>query len=289
MVGLPVESDAWRASRGGHPPLFLCSGFAILRLCVLCLALVSVGCTTNVRPPAVIENTSLPRPVVVIGGIGDPFYTATQVGRLVKREAGEDRVLGVSPGLAWSFDDAARTVIEAVERHFPDDDPAMTTEVDVIGISMGGLTARHAALPGNGTGQTLNVRRMYTICAPHTGAQGADFFGFFGTALAMRTGSPFLTRLRGRERGAGVDYELVAYARSRDLTIGAGSALPDHLDGQFVWLRTPWYLTGHSFCTHDRRIIEDILHRLAREDAAEPLAAPVAAPVAAGEDRVRGR
>lgn len=243
------------------------------RLCVLLLLwYLPAGCT-NVRPPEEIEQKNLPRPIVVIGGYGDPFYTATRVSRWLKRNAGEDRVLGVSPGLAWSFDGAAETVIDAVERHFPDDDPTTTAEVDVVGISMGGLIARHAAVTGNGTGRTLNVQRMYTICAPHSGAQGADFLGFFGTALAMRTGSPFLTRLSGRERGAAVDYPLVAYAKKRDLTIGRGAALPEHLEGELVWVSTPWYLSGHWAGVHDRRIMEDILSRVEESDSSPDLAA----------------
>src|SRR5690606_13915893 len=113
--------------------------------------------------------------------------------------------------------------------------------------------------------------------APHTGAQGANIVGFFGTALAMRTSSPFLTRLSGRERRAGVDYELVAYARSHDLTIGAGSSLPAHLNGQFIGLRSPWPRTGHLCPAHVDRLTADILVRLAGSDAPGP-AAPVAPP-----------
>lgn len=233
-----------------------------------CLMLLAAGCVTitppKATPAAANADQPLPRPVVVIGGFVDPIFTATHVAGYVRRETGETRVLAVHPGWLLSFDDAAELVVDAVEKHFPSDDPDETIEVDVIGISMGGLTARHAAAPGGSFGKRLNIRRLYTTGAPHSGAQAADLFGVFGTAAAMRSGSAFLARLAEREQQtAEDDYELVAWARGRDLTIGsAGLKLPKHLEGELIHYPQAWYTPSHLWVYRDGRILRDIVERL---------------------------
>ena len=167
------------------------------------------------------------------------------------------------PGWLWSFDDTADFVVSAVERHFPSDDPDKTVEVDVIGISMGGLVARHASAPDNGAQKRLNTQRMFTFAAPHSGAQLANIFGFFGTPLAMRYNSPFLKRLAEREkRTADDDYPIIGYTRGHDLTIGAGSAIPAHLEGELIHFPVPWYSATHLWVYRDGRLLKDMLRRL---------------------------
>jgi hypothetical protein len=233
-----------------------------------CFLLTAAGCVT-ITPPkparaAADAQTPLPRPVVVIGGFVDPIFTATHVAGHVRRETGEERVLAVHPGWLLSFDDAAEMVVDAVEKHFPGDDPDQTVEVDVIGISMGGLTARHAAAPGGRFGKRLNIRRLYTTGAPHSGAQAANLFGVFGTAAAMRSNSRFMNRLAEREqRTPEDDYDLIAWARGRDLTIGsAGLKLPAHLEGEFIHYPQAWYTPSHLWVYRDGRILRDIVRRL---------------------------
>ena len=237
---------------------------------LLSLLLFAAGCA-KVRPDSDATCRELPRPVVVVGGIFDPGFNQSHVGRWLKENAGEGRVVGVSPGFALGFDGAAASVVETVERHFPSDDPDQTVEVDVIGVSMGGVTARHAAAPNGHVGKRLNVRRMFTIAAPHGGAQLANLIGplSFGTARAMRTDSPFLRRLARRERATDEDdYELIAYGLERDLTIGPGAAPPAHFghDKTYVRLGVAWYVpSSHNGAYRDKRILRDILRRL-RED-----------------------
>src|SRR5688572_16039938 len=244
---------------------------AFVPSCLLCFSLLAAGCVT-ITPPAAAPATDaeppLPRPVIVIGGFVDPIFTATHVASHVRRETGETRVLAVHPGWLLGFDDAAEMVVDAVEKHFPSADPDETIEVDVIGISMGGLTARHAAAPGGASGKRLNIRRLYTTGAPHSGAQAANFFGIFGTAAAMRSTSPFLARLAEREqRTAEDDYEIVAWARGRDLAIGsAGLKLPEHLEGEFIHYPQAWYTPSHLWVYRDGRILRDIVKRLEEEE-----------------------
>ena len=134
-----------------------------------------------------------------------------------------------------------------------------------MGLSMGGVVARHAAAPQEGSDRPrLRVRRLFTIVTPHSGAARADRIGFFGTARAMRTGSPFLRRLARRERTGGVAYErLVAYARHRDQVVGVpGAKLPPHLNGQVLWFDSPWFRIPHSDADQDPRILADLSRRL---------------------------
>lgn len=254
---MAVRAGDRRGAPGGAR---VCRHF--LAIVPLLLALLLAGCTT-VTPPPDPQRATLPRPIVVIGGYLDPAITATGLARWLRDASGEQRILAVHPGLALSFDGAASRVVAEVERYFPNDDPAWTAEVDVIGISMGGLVARHAAAPNDAGRRRLRIGRLYTIAAPHSGAQAADWFGFIGTGLAMRSRSPFLKRLAERERLTDQDdYPIVAYTRSRDYTVGYGASLPDHLAGETVHYEVPWYTSGHLFAFRDARLRADLLRRL---------------------------
>ncbi|MEL7240483.1 MAG: hypothetical protein AAGK78_16625, partial [Planctomycetota bacterium] len=147
---------------------------------VLLIAVLLAGCTT-VKPSArsgEATHRTLERPVVVIGGWADPGFGATHVAKYLRKHSGDDRVIAVHPGWHLSFDAARRSVTRTIEKHFPSDDPERTVEVDVIGISMGGLIARHAAAPGHKElGPELDAKRLFTISSPHSGARLANMFG----------------------------------------------------------------------------------------------------------------
>ncbi len=71
-------------------------------------------------------------------------------------------------------------VIDAVDQKFPSSDPEVTTEVDVIGYSMGGLAARYAAMPAtavNLSKRRLQIGRLFTISSPHRGALWGESVG----------------------------------------------------------------------------------------------------------------
>ena len=267
------------------------------RLALVLLLAAAAGCT-NVRPGTNAKAPTLARPVVVIGGIAEPGFAATYVGRWVKEHAGDHRVVAVSPGFSVTFDGAAEVVVDAVQRYFPSDDPTRTVPVDVIGVSMGGDVARHAAAPpppGGGFGRRLDVRNLYGIASPFSGAAAADFFGplGFGTARAMRTNSPFLRRLALREqRPDATPYPVVNYARGHDRTVGKGVALPPHLRerGEVIRIDVPWYvLNGHSLAFRDPRILADLLRRLEAQEGASPSTRPAATSVARSRPAGRRR
>src|SRR5438034_5555155 len=88
----------------------------------------------------------LRRPVVILGGFIDPGLGGWAIGGELRHYLPRDaKIISVSFLFCDSFDACRRRVIGAVDRAFPTDDPNQTVEVDVIGLSMGGLVGRYAA------------------------------------------------------------------------------------------------------------------------------------------------
>ena len=87
----------------------------------------------------------LARPLLLVGGFWD-FHLSTPLYRwYFHRTSGDDRIVCVNVAFCGSFDECRRKLIEAVDEAFPNRDPQFTTEVDVVGASLGGLVARFAA------------------------------------------------------------------------------------------------------------------------------------------------
>src|ERR1044072_8005800 len=82
---------------------------------------------------------ALQRPLVILGGINDPGLGGLAVGTEMRRMFDDRRIVAVSFTFCGSFEECRRKVIEEVDRAFPTSDAAQTAEVDVIGLSMGGL------------------------------------------------------------------------------------------------------------------------------------------------------
>jgi hypothetical protein len=235
----------------------------------------------------------LERPLVILAGIGEPGLGPMLLERrlrgvvLVDDADGRRRTLQVSYAFHSSFEGCRRTVVDAVERAFPCDDPDQTTEVDVIGISLGGTVARYAALPppqqAAGLPQRvddaphahkrLRIARLFTISAPHIGAIQADhtppILPLYGE---LRTGSPFMTKLG--ESSAFAGYTIYPYVRLGDKTVGVENAAPK---GQIPhWLPNLPFEIAHGQAWTDPRILADIARRLRNEP---PLATDPPAPL----------
>jgi hypothetical protein len=233
----------------------------------------------------------LDRPLVILAGIGDPGlgpllleWRLDDVLQLDDAQ-GNRRVLRVSYAFNSSCEGCRRTVVDAVERAFPCDDPNQTTEVDVIGISLGGTVARYAAMGPPATGapmreddaphahKRLRIGRLFTISSPHIGAIQADhtpsFLQIYGE---LRTGSTFMKKLEAGTSTAG--YPIYAYVRLGDKTVGAENAAPKGQNPH--WLpNLPWEI-AHGQAWTDPRILADITRRLRDES---PLAMDPAAPL----------
>jgi hypothetical protein len=110
---------------------------------------------------------ALSRPVVVVAGWLDVGVAAPQIAEHLREATGDGRVISVSMGLYPTFNACREHLIASVDEAFPSSDPLYTTEVDVVGYSMGGIVARYAAsdIPYDGQKpkRQMRVNRMFTI------------------------------------------------------------------------------------------------------------------------------
>lgn len=206
----------------------------------------------------------LDRPVLVFAGWADPFFVNTHWSKQIRKATGEGEVLGFSFIFKQDFDRCRNYVIEAVDEAWPSDDPTWTTEVDVIGFSMGGLVARYAAAPPiteDGTARRLRIRNLYTISSPHRGASMAWVPTFDRRVKDMRPGSEFLAHLDAAL--ASSDYKLVPYTRLDDPIVGEQNTAPTGATPW--WVHTPFLHRAHQEAYVDPRICADLLRRLRGE------------------------
>lgn len=206
----------------------------------------------------------LDRPVVVIGGWGDPLgIPPSRVARQLRELTGDSRVIGVSMGGLVTFDGARNRTVAAVQRYFPSADPGATTEVDVIGFSMGGLVARDAARPpdeGSEAQRSLRIARLFTISTPHRGAASA-ILPMGPLVSDMKANSDFLKALADASRDA--TYVSHHYVRLGDSIVGPENAAPP---GETAWwVASPALQTAHAHAYKDPRIMADIARRLRGE------------------------
>jgi pimeloyl-ACP methyl ester carboxylesterase len=203
------------------------------------------------------------RPLLVIGGFWDLNVSPPLYRWQFHRMTGDDRIVTVSLGLCGSFEECRAAVIEAVDRAFPSDDPVYTSEVDVVGASLGGLVARVAAAPSaeGGNPRRLKVVRLFTISSPHTGATLAADWGFTQFHRDMRPGSSFLEGVARSDAGA--TYELIPYVRLGDGIVGDHHAAPPNQTP--YWVPNPPLQLAHAGAMTDPRIFADIARQLRGE------------------------
>jgi len=234
----------------------------------------AVGAVVDVEWEKMGEKpVGLARPLVVLGGYHAPEGFAGGVAARLARLTGakEDEVLAVGFMFCDDFAEVSNAVVEAVEARWPSGSTEGTIEVDVVGISMGGLAARAAAMRwpvGDGAAdgekvrpvKRLRIARLFTLATPHRGAALADVVAMDSLARDMKSGSAFLRSLDDGLAGGG--YELVCYARTRDDIVGARNTAPPGCEP--IWVEGP-LLFSHHFIQQDRRIMLDIARRLRGE------------------------
>lgn len=259
------------------------------------LALITAGCSnapapTNPSFPVTFSEARqalremsahprpLDRPLVVIGGFLDPNVSPPLYKMHFQRLAGgDDRIVTVSVGFCGSFDECRQKVLDAVDRACPSSDPTWTTEVDVVGASLGGLVARYAAAPSDDPAKPrrLKIARLFSISSPQRGATLANTLGFTRYHRDMRPGSAFLQSLANHDATAA--YQLYPYVRLHDEIVGEQYAAPPDRDP--LWLPNPPLALSHAGAMADERILADIGLRLRGEpplsrEPASPLPVP---------------
>ncbi len=217
-----------------------------------------------------LDKRVLARPVVVAGGYYDPGTGVHEVAERLRGvvENPED-VIEIAFLTTGSFETARARVIERVEGAFDSGKGDETVEVDVVGISMGGLVARYAAIENGGAHKRLRIRRLFTISTPHRGADLAALPTLDEKQLGMREGSVFLSALYA----ASVDYEIIPYARLGDVIVGVENCAPDGVTP--IWVANRFLEPAHIAAQDDPRFSADIARRLRGEAsfATEPRAA----------------
>lgn len=207
----------------------------------------------------------LVRPLVVVSGFLDPGIAALSLQSQFRDVTGDSRIGAISLFECMSFEACRRKVIDVVDRAFPCADPQCTSEIDVVGFSMGGLAARLAANPPPGVKRRLRIRRLFTIDSPNQGADRAwQLPVLHPLQRDMRAGSELLVRLNA----APPDYVVFAYVRLDDLPIGPPNAAV--AGSPLWWVPTPPFSNPHAHAYADPRLRADIARRLRGE---MPLAA----------------
>lgn len=195
-----------------------------------------------------------PRPLVILNGYHTPAHVArwaaARIAELTDHQYGD--ILTVSYPTCSLIEQAAERAIDAVTDRFG------TQDVDVVGISMGGLVARYASLapdrrvhplrqttPGS---TRLNIARLFSFATPHMGSKRAALVAPDDAARDMKPGSPFLAMLNAHA----ADYPIVCYAHRGDNLVdphaaAAPGSKPIVADGSrwmshFTAIHNPWFL-----------------------------------------------
>jgi pimeloyl-ACP methyl ester carboxylesterase len=219
----------------------------------------------------------LERPLVILSGWRDPGMGGWWLSEQYNDFFDDDRILIIAYSSAKNMDAARAKVIAEVDKAYPTDDPDRTVAVDVIGISLGGLVGRYAAMPARDDpdARRLNVVRLFTLASPHRGAIVAEMDTPDEFGKELRPGSEFIEWINATDTDP--DLELFAYVRLGDDIVGVEEAAPAGVDPW--WLDNPPFEHAHIGGTLDKRFMAEIVRRLRNEPAyTTPPPAPPPAP-----------
>lgn len=215
----------------------------------------------------------LQRPVVVCAGIFDPGTGARVLAARLRRvTTTPERVLALGFWVCADFEGCCAACVRLINDRFPADYPRETVPVDAIGVSMGGLVARFAAMPVDSSERCarrrLNIRRLFTLGTPHHGASWWDRAPWDSRAAQMKPDGPFIRELNGRwisdhRESHPRAYSIHAYVRLGDQIVGERNAAAP--DGRAWWLPNPAAELAHVQAFDDPRMLADIARRLRDE------------------------
>jgi hypothetical protein len=185
----PAPRDQHDPLRGARSGMSAFAAARLRRACVavaVCVLAVVVGCAGPVNPSfdvslraasrelSGIERRSihLERPLVIAAGFLDPGFGVSSLTSRMRRMVDDpSMVVEVAFFSTPTFAMARERMIEKIESLYPSDDPLETIEVDVIGISMGGLVSRYAAAPDAEAAEDQNAVHA-GLAAPRRDAGG---------------------------------------------------------------------------------------------------------------------
>jgi hypothetical protein len=218
------------------------------------------------------DRRPLSRPVLIIGGFLDPNFGPWHMKRELERVSSDATIITVSLATCGSFDECRQRIIAAVDEACPTKDAQQTTEVDVIGLSLGGLAARYAA--SDGSSRQLRIARLFTVSSPHAGATLAEHLAVCQFHRDMRPGSTFIQALPH------ADFPIYSYCLLHDDVVG--SQYTGTTDCPPWWLPNPPLISAHFVAMRDRRIFADLALRLRGQ---EPFSTSPPAPLPQSEQQ----
>jgi pimeloyl-ACP methyl ester carboxylesterase len=194
-----------------------------------------------------------PRPLVILSGYHSPAFPGWTLARLLEscHAAVPERTLVVSYPLVTRVEVAAEQAAAAIEAR-----GWTKTELDVAGISMGGIVGRFLA-----SERGLHIARLFTLASPHRGAKITRRIRPDAGAVQLAPGSTLLTHLDATLEGS--VGELTCYSLLRDWMVGATNTSPPGHPS--LWLDTDRWLAhplSHFSITSDLRIVGDLALRL---------------------------
>ncbi|MDX2132972.1 MAG: hypothetical protein SFY69_13065 [Planctomycetota bacterium] len=206
--------------------------------------------------------TPLARPVVVLDGWHSPGITAWGLARRLCAMTSRRWRDFTWSTYAWAISlemacaHAHKTLAKA---------DLLGREIDVVGISMGGLVAR-ALAGGVLGGGDVRIHRLFTIASPHQGARLARHIRLDRASAQMKPGSAFLASL---DRALGdATFRLRSYGIGRDWLVGAENVAPPRARAIVVSPRGVFARRlSHFASIYDPRIQGDIAWRLRSPDA----------------------
>ncbi|HVT89699.1 MAG TPA: hypothetical protein VHD56_12660 [Tepidisphaeraceae bacterium] len=209
------------------------------------------------------EPKQLHEPLLIVGGFLDMNLSPPDLADFFSRISSSSKIITVSLGMCTSFEECRRTIIAAADQACPSADPVWTSQVDVVGVSLGGLASRYAAAPSRDINdrRRLKIARLFTISSPHAGATLARHVGFTEFHRDMQPGSEFLKMLAREDGRAG--YTLIPYKHLHDEVVGEQFAAP--LGVSPWWLDDVFEPSPHLAAVLDERIRADIALRLRDE------------------------
>lgn len=202
------------------------------------------------------------RPVVIAGGWGGTNLANLPVTRELRRALGPRNVIIVTFSGAKTFEECRRRLIGGVQRAMQSTDPMTTPEVDVVGVSLGGLVAVDAAGTPPNPGKDPRRLRIVNLYAISTPFRGANLAFMPGSKFLddMMEDSDYLKRIRAEVKAA--DYNVIAYGRMGDFWVGVDNV--EATGYPFYWLPNRAFEDAHHGF-NDPRIIADIARRLRGE------------------------